>query len=232
MDFGDRPPSAIFATSFFMAALLTESSGRSPTFALIHLSRAYVHVSSVEGARGLCLRFRIWSSQIEACSRKVIPWTCRTTSLKYSSVSTPLAAMISLALRSRSDAESLPGPAMGQIFSRTRCLLSCPGTSLQYRTTNHLPLFSILPFCPDRLVMDFPVRARLPGVSGEILAHASAGRTSSENTCSSFSDPILVWRPRTARWWEKLTGKSVPAGCWGRRDPGQQECDLPQRGGI
>src|SRR6516165_7421184 len=144
MDFGDRPPSAIFATTFFMAASLTESSGRSPTFALIHVSRAYVHVASVEGARGLRLRFRIWSSQIAACSRKVIPGTCRTTSLKYSSVSTPLATMISLALR-----------------------------------------------------------ARLPGVSGEILAHDSAGRTSSENTCSSFSDPILVWRPRTARWWKE-----------------------------
>src|SRR6516225_11951535 len=141
MDFGDRPPSAIFATTFFMAALLTESSGRSPTFALIHLSRAYVHVASVEGARGLRLRFRIWSSQIAACSRKVIPWACRTTSLKYSSVSTLLAAMISLALRSLSEAESLPGPDTGQILSHIRCLFSWPATSFQYRTTYQLPSF-------------------------------------------------------------------------------------------
>jgi hypothetical protein len=46
-----------------------------------------------------------------------------------------------LALRSRSDTESLPGPEIGQIFARTLTLFSYPGTSFQYRTTYHLPSF-------------------------------------------------------------------------------------------
>src|SRR2546429_8399841 len=83
-----------------------DSSGRSPRFGLIHFSRAYAHVAMVDGAKGcLRLRLRMPSSHVSACSRKVTPLLdCVTTLSEYSWVSTPLAAMISLALRSRSDA--------------------------------------------------------------------------------------------------------------------------------
>jgi hypothetical protein len=46
----------------------------------------------------------------------------------------------------RSDADSLPAPEIGQIFSRTRCLLSWPATSFQNRTTYQLPSSWIQPF--------------------------------------------------------------------------------------
>src|SRR5205814_9859504 len=120
-----------------------DSSGRSPRFGLIHFSRAYAHVAMVDGAKGcLRLRLRMPSSHVSACSRKVTPLLdCVTTLSKYSWVSTPLAAMISLALRSRSDAESLPGPEIGQILSYTRCRFSSPATSFQYRTTYQFPSF-------------------------------------------------------------------------------------------
>jgi hypothetical protein len=63
---------------------------------------------SVDGATGLLLRFLIPASQVSTCCRKVttVAFDCVTTLSKYSLVSTSLAAMISLALRSRSDAES------------------------------------------------------------------------------------------------------------------------------
>src|SRR5437016_4624267 len=114
----------------------------SPRFGLSHLSKQYSQLESVEGATGLRLRFRILSNHSAACSRKVTPsLDCVTTLSKYSCVSTPLAAMISLALRSRSDAESLAGPETGQIFAYTRCRFSSPATSFQYRTTYQFPSF-------------------------------------------------------------------------------------------
>src|SRR5690242_1729166 len=143
MDFGDRPPSFILFTRLFKAALLMESSGKSPMLTLIHFSRAYAHVARVDGATGLRLRLRMLSSHVAACSRKVTQasFDFNTTLSKYSCVSTPLATMISLAVRSRSEAESLPGPDMGQILARSRCRFCWPSTSFQYRTTYHLPSF-------------------------------------------------------------------------------------------
>src|SRR5215472_13330113 len=119
MYLGDRPPSSILPTSFFMAALLTESSGRSPMFGLIQMSNPHDQPAIVDGANGLRLRLRMPSSQAFACSRNVTAAAldCVTTLSKYSCVSTLLPTMISLALRSRSDAESLPGPEMGQILA-------------------------------------------------------------------------------------------------------------------
>src|SRR5207245_10405108 len=98
-----------------------DSSGRSPRFGLIHFSRAYAHVAMVDGAKGcLCLRLRMPSSHVSACSRKVTPVLDGVTSLwKYSAVSTPLAAMISLALRYRSAADRLPVPVAGRILLLT-----------------------------------------------------------------------------------------------------------------
>src|SRR5260370_38938593 len=116
MDLGDTLP-FIFATRSFMARLLMESRGMSPIFGLIHFSKAHSHVSDVAGAIGLRVRVFDDSSQTFACSRKVTPWLDCTTFSKCSTVSTPLTAMISFALRSRSDADSLPGPETGQIRS-------------------------------------------------------------------------------------------------------------------
>src|SRR5439155_20758213 len=109
-----------------------DSSGRSPRFGLIHFSRAYAHVAMVDGAKGcLRLRLRMPSSHVSACSRKVTPLLdCVTTLSKYSWVSTPLAAMISLPLRSRSDAEWLPGPQIVQLLSYSRFRSTSPVTSL------------------------------------------------------------------------------------------------------
>src|SRR6266446_4807114 len=130
-------------TSFLIARLSAASKGRSPILGLSHFSVQYCQLESVDGATGLLLRFLIPASQVSTCCRKVttVAFDCVTTLSKYSLVSTPLAAMISLALRSLSDAESLPGPEIGQIFSRTLTRFSCPATSFQYRTTYHLPSF-------------------------------------------------------------------------------------------
>src|SRR6202008_267018 len=94
-------------------------------------SMQYSQLESVDGATGLLFRFLIPSSQISASRRKetTVAFYCVTTLSKYSLVSTPLAAMISLALRSRSDTESLPGPEIGQIFSRTLTRFTWPATS-------------------------------------------------------------------------------------------------------
>src|SRR6266571_2904048 len=100
-----------------MARLLTESRGMSPIFGLIHFPNAHSHVSDVAGATGFRVRVFDDSSQIFACSRKVTPWLDCTTFSKCSTVSTPLATIISLAFRSRSDVDSLQGPETGHIRS-------------------------------------------------------------------------------------------------------------------
>src|ERR1700676_4137812 len=105
-------------------------------FGLSQFSKQHSHVINVDGATGLRLRFFICSDQISACSRNVIAEFERTTVSKCSAVSAPLAAIISLALRFRSDTESLPEPEIGQILSRTRCLFSWPATSFHNRTTH------------------------------------------------------------------------------------------------
>ena len=86
------------------------------------------------------------SNQIRACSLNVRPVSCLTTLSKYSSVYAPLLTMISRARRSRSDFDKTPGPEIGHIRSRSWARLSCPATSIHYRTTHHLPLFSTWPF--------------------------------------------------------------------------------------
>src|SRR5271156_6130348 len=113
---------------------------------LSQFSKQHSHVANVEGATGLRLRCFICSNQVLACSRNVIPWFERTTFSKYSTVSAPLASIISLALRFRSDAESLPTPEVGQILSRTRCLFCWQAISFQNRTTYQLPSAWIQPF--------------------------------------------------------------------------------------
>src|SRR5258708_12971453 len=110
-----------------------ESRGISPMFGVSQFLKQRSQFSSVDGATGLRLRFFISSNQISARSRNVLPWFERTTLSKCAAVSAPLAAIISLALRFRSDAKSLPGPEIGQILSRTRCLFSWPATSFQNR---------------------------------------------------------------------------------------------------
>ena len=110
-------------------------------FGLSQFLKQRSQFSSVDGATGLRLRFFNRSNQISACSRNVVPWFERTTFSKCSAVSAPLASIISLALCFRWDTESLPGPEMGQILSRTRCLFSWPATSFQNRTTYQLPSF-------------------------------------------------------------------------------------------
>src|SRR5579863_2913211 len=87
---------------------------------LSQFSKQHSHVVNVDGATGLRLRCFICSSQISAWSRNVMPWFERTTFSKYSTVSAPLASIISLALRFRSDAQSLPAPEVGQILSICR----------------------------------------------------------------------------------------------------------------
>src|SRR5580704_13998216 len=116
---------------------------------MLGLSQFFKHrsqFSRVEGATVLRLRCFIRSNQISACSRNVIPWFEPTIFSKYSTVSAPLASIISLALRFRSDAESLPAPEAGQILARTRCLFCWPTTSFQNRTTYQLPYSWIQPF--------------------------------------------------------------------------------------
>src|SRR5487761_697417 len=106
---------------------------------LSQFAKQHSHVVNVDGATGLRLRFFMCSNQISACSRNVMPQFERTIFSKCSAVSAPLASIIFLALRFRSDAESFPGPEIGQILSRTRCLFSWPATSFQNRTTYQLP---------------------------------------------------------------------------------------------
>src|SRR5437660_4926853 len=118
-----------------MARLLLVLRGMSPRFGSSQFLNEHSQFASVDGATGLRLRFCICFIQITACSRNVRPWLDRTTFSKCSTVSAPLAAIISLALRCRSEADSLPGPVIGQIFSRTRCLFSGL-TSFQNRRTN------------------------------------------------------------------------------------------------
>ena len=132
-------PFTIVSPRFLNARLPMESRGISPIFGLSQFLKQRSQFSSVDGATGFRLRFFICFNQISACSRNVMPWFERTTFSKCSTVSAPLASIISLALCFRSDAESLPGPEIGQIFSRTRCLFSWPSTSFQNRTTYQLP---------------------------------------------------------------------------------------------
>src|SRR5580693_2039130 len=117
MDFGDRPPSAMRATTVFKTPLLTSDNGKSPTLGLSQFVRQHFHVSTVEHATGL--RFRVWTrcSHHFACSRNVTPTTRVATLRKYSSLSAPLAEMISRARRSRSDWDRRPGPETGHILS-------------------------------------------------------------------------------------------------------------------
>src|ERR1039457_4976415 len=109
-------------------------------FGLSQFTKQHSHVVTVDGATGLRLRFFICSNHISACSRNVMPWFERTTLSKCPALSAPLAAIISLALCFRSDAESLPRPEIGQILSRTRCLFSWRATSFQHRTTYPLQI--------------------------------------------------------------------------------------------
>src|ERR1022692_3139705 len=81
----------------------------------IHVSRQFFQLYSVEGAT---LRFFMMLNQVSDCWPNAVPRTDATAFLSVSSLSAPLAAMISLAVRSRADAVRSPGPDVGQIFSR------------------------------------------------------------------------------------------------------------------
>ena len=59
-----------YGHEIFTDKLLTASSRISPRSGLIHLSKWFSQFRSVVKANGLRLRFRSWSSQIAACSRK------------------------------------------------------------------------------------------------------------------------------------------------------------------
>jgi len=119
---GPSPPVTIVAPRFLNTRFPMESRGISPMFGLSQFLKQRPQFSSVDGATGLRSRFFICSNQISACSRNVTPWFERTTFSKCSAVSAPLASIISLALRFRSDAERLLGSEIGQILSRTRFL--------------------------------------------------------------------------------------------------------------
>src|ERR1700693_4777344 len=79
----------------------------------IHVSRQFFQC--VEGA---ALRFLMMLNQVSDCWPNAVPRTDATADLSVSSLSAPLAVMISLALRSRAEAVRSPGPDVGQIFSR------------------------------------------------------------------------------------------------------------------
>src|SRR5579875_995420 len=174
MVLGDKPAFDIRATSVFNTALLTSEMRQSPICGLIQFFSVRSQSSIVLGATGLRLRFRTCASQRFACCSNVTTFACcrLTTSLKYSTVSAPLSAMISRPRRLRSEADRAAGPAMGHNFARLSTLFSCPGTSIHHLTTHHLPLLSMWPVCPVRRDIDFPLRftgvavLKLPSVPG------------------------------------------------------------------
>jgi hypothetical protein len=80
-----------------------------------HVLRQLSQSRIVEGATS---RRFIIRSHASDCCRNVALDTDATDSRKVSGESAPLASMISLALRLRSDAERNPGPEVGHTFSR------------------------------------------------------------------------------------------------------------------
>jgi hypothetical protein len=78
-------------------------------------------------------------------------------------LSAPLAAMISLALRSRAGAVEAPDQIWTD-FSRIRFLLLARFIH-QGRAVHHLPLMLIQPVCPRRRLMLFPRLRRFSGVA-------------------------------------------------------------------
>src|SRR5579862_4179107 len=102
----------------FTAPLFTSETGKSPRFGINQLSRQPLQNSLVAVETGFLLRDDLLLNQISACSRKVTS-DCigLTTRLKYSSVSAPLSAIISLARRWRSDLVIFPGTEIGQILA-------------------------------------------------------------------------------------------------------------------
>src|SRR5215472_8536806 len=115
MDFGDKSPATILSINSCAAVRFIAASGRLPMLGKSHVLRQLSQSRSVEGATS---RFFIVRSHVSDCWRNVVPETDAIDACNVSGLSAPLASMISLAPRFRSDAVKSWGPRVGQIFSR------------------------------------------------------------------------------------------------------------------